>query len=257
MPKRLVYKLKIDAYSPDTIPMSRLAEYLSDLAGLLGEVSSVHFIELEEGSTVVNVAVDQEAIPKVSDRVAAFQRGEVFDDLQKHFEALDRRLVQDNGTGILRAYMDDDQIGSVVIQFPGCERPKPIDYGVVRENGTLDGIPVSIGGRDKSSHIILQDGAKSYTGINVSRELAIKLSDQNCLYRKTVRLRGVGRWHRNTEGNWELKKFVAEDFEILGDAPLSETLEQLRSVAGSGWAETDDPIGFLRDLRTDRNERPH
>lgn len=256
MPKRLIYKFAIDAYTPDTIPMSRLSEYMGDLAGLLGQPSSVHFSRLEEGSTVVNVVVETEAVPKVSDRVASLSQAEVPLDVQKYFTALDRRLADDNATGILTAY-EDDQEGAVILQFPGRERPKPVDYGVITERGSLDGVPITIGGSDKTAHVILEDCDKTHTGIDLTRELAMKLSDANCLYRKTVRLHGIGRWHRTIEGEWELKKFRVEDFEILGDAPLSEIVGQLRSVPGSGWEDVEDPDSFLKDLRSDSNDRPH
>ncbi len=55
------FRLKIDAYSPKTIPMASLASYMNDLARLLGELASVHFVRLEEGSTVLV----HEAVPDV------------------------------------------------------------------------------------------------------------------------------------------------------------------------------------------------
>ena len=45
----LELKFHIHAYTRDTIPMWRLAEYLSDLATILGEKHSVHFDRIERG----------------------------------------------------------------------------------------------------------------------------------------------------------------------------------------------------------------
>ena len=42
----LTYRLKIDAYTPETMPMGRLAEYMADLAVILGERAAVHFVQL-------------------------------------------------------------------------------------------------------------------------------------------------------------------------------------------------------------------
>ena len=47
------YRFTIDAYSPETLPMSRLAEYMAEVARLLGKVDQVHFVRLEPGSTVL------------------------------------------------------------------------------------------------------------------------------------------------------------------------------------------------------------
>ncbi len=38
----------IDAYSPETIPMAKLADYMADFASLLGEDNAVDFAGLEK-----------------------------------------------------------------------------------------------------------------------------------------------------------------------------------------------------------------
>ena len=257
MPKRLIYKLKIGAFSPETITMSRLSEYMSDFAGLLGEKGSVHFDHLETGSTVLAAAVDREAIPKVCARISMVNSGDAPDDLQKYFEAIDRKLFYDNATGALRVYPDDDEQGAEIIMFPGCDRPKPIDYGVISERGSLDGIPMSIGGKDKTKHIRLNDGDREYTGIDCSVEIAARIADDKCLFRKVIRLHGVGNWYRTSEGEWELKKFKVDDYEVLDDTPLAETLNQLRAVNGSGWSEEEHAAEYLQRLRGDPGESSH
>ncbi len=55
------YRFVIDAYSPETLPMSRLAEYMTDLARLFGTAERVHFVRLEAGSTVLVQRVEPEA----------------------------------------------------------------------------------------------------------------------------------------------------------------------------------------------------
>ena len=45
MTRRLVFY--VDAYSPETIPMAKLAEYMSDFAALLGRENAAHFAGLE------------------------------------------------------------------------------------------------------------------------------------------------------------------------------------------------------------------
>ena len=257
MPKQLIYKLKIGAFNPETMPMSRLSEYMSDLASLLGEKERVHFSGLEDGSTVLAATVEQEAIPKVIKRISTLERGDSSDDLRKHFTAIDKRLADDNAIGALRAYADDDDVGQNVVHFPGCERPKPIDYGVISERSSLDGIPMSIGGKDKTKHIRLHDGDREYSGIDLTADLASRISDEKCLFRKVIRLHGVGNWHRNVDGEWELKKFRVEEYEILEDTPLAETLNQLRAVKGSGWTEEEHAQEYLQSLRSNPDESAH
>ena len=46
-----IYSLYIDAYSPETMPMARLAEYMQSFAQMLGHEAGVHFAGLKPGST--------------------------------------------------------------------------------------------------------------------------------------------------------------------------------------------------------------
>ncbi len=255
MPKKLIYKLKIDGpYTPDNIPMSRLSEYMSDLAALLGERNDVHFSKLEEGSAILEAVVDPVAVPKVSDRIASIEKGEAPKDLRKAYEELDKRLASDNAIGDLSVY-EGQSSGAIVLNFPGRTRPKPLDYGTVRQQGSIDGIPVVVGGRDKTSHVTLEDREHTYTGIDISRELAKKIA--SCLYSKVIRLHGSGRWKRDEDGEWQLVKFRAESFEVLDDSPLREVLDQLRAIPGSEWSELDDPTSALNELRGESDDRPH
>ena len=59
------YEFQIDAFSPATIPMARLAQYLAELAALLGQPERVHFEKLKKGSVRLVARVEHEAIPKV------------------------------------------------------------------------------------------------------------------------------------------------------------------------------------------------
>ena len=253
--ERLSYELRFNAFSPATIPMSRLAEYMADLAKILGEHTSVHFAALNAGSTVVQAVIDKEAIPKVVERINSWKIGKPPADLASAYKALDRRLFDDNAVGILTAFADD-ALGAEIIRFPGCERPKAIDYGNIRERGSVEGIPVSIVGRDATKHLQLSDGGKRYTGIYMSEALAIKIVDAKCLFRKVIRVQGTGRWQRDEDEQWQLLDFKAEDFEILDDSTLGDAIRRLRAIRGSEWTETEDPIRELQQLRGD-DDRPH
>src|ERR1700740_3628056 len=95
------YRFKIDAYSPDTMPMARLAEYMAELAVLLGERNAVHFRRLTKGSTAVNLRIDREAAPKVRDRVASVRAGDASGEPLRAFRALNKLLRDDNAIGVL------------------------------------------------------------------------------------------------------------------------------------------------------------
>ena len=71
--RRLIFY--IDAYSPETIPMAKLAEYMADFAALLGKDNAVHFADLKKGSTQLVARVEFEDVPKVTTRLQDIRRG--------------------------------------------------------------------------------------------------------------------------------------------------------------------------------------
>lgn len=244
------YTLHIDAYSPETIPMARLAEYMQSMAAMLGHEGGVHFDTLAPGSTQLVSRVDHEQVPKVGATLDALARGEGAPETLKAQEAIDRLLADDNATGFL--YEDGDR-GAKIIAFPGATRPRPVQYGPIKQEGSLDGILVSVGGADKTVHIRLQQGDLKFSNIDTDRDTARRLGKY--LF-EPVRVFGTGSWMREEDGTWTLKRFKVESFEALKTDDLRDVLEELRAVEGSEWGRHDDPLNMLRHLR-DEGGGPH
>jgi hypothetical protein len=93
------YRLVIDAYSPETMLMGRLAEYMADFAAILGERPAVHLVGLEPSCLVLVHKVEAEAAPKVRERIALARRGEGSADAMTGIRSLNRRLREDTGEG--------------------------------------------------------------------------------------------------------------------------------------------------------------
>lgn len=243
----LIYKLRIKGpYRPQTLPMARLAEYMADLASLLGESEHVHFLGIEEGSAVLAAEVDPAANHQVRKRLVSIRQGKGDGRVRNTLNSLDQHLATDNSTGSLTV-CQDEKAEEVILEFEGSNRPQPIDYGVVHEESSLDGIPIKVGGKGKDPRVILKNQKTTWSGIVVTHEQAKQIAEH--LYVKAIRLHGTGKWQRNKEGQWELKHFSTDSFEILDDTPLSEVVSQLRAITGSKWAEVEDPAAFLKELR--------
>jgi predicted XRE-type DNA-binding protein len=202
--------------------------------------------QLEEGSTVLVQKIDRESVPKVSARISDVAGGEGPEDALRAFNAIDRRLAADNAVGHL--YRED---GAEIIHFPGCEKAKPLTFGAFNQPGSLDGLLIRIGGKDETVPVHLQEGSVTHN-CNATREMARRLAPH--LFAGTLRVHGTGRWERDAEGAWNLKRFTIADFEVLEDAPLSAVVERLRQVPGSGWKEIDDPYTELQRLRQGPDE---
>lgn len=241
------YTLYIKAYTPETIPMARLAQYMQNLAAMLGHDAAVHFDTLKPGSTQLVTKVDHEDVPKVAAHIAQVKRGEGTPEATKAQTEIDRLLAEDNATGFI--YEDDDK-SAEIIAFPGVTRPRPTTYGPFNQEGTLDGILVSVSGADQTVHLQLQNGDIKYTGIDTNRDTARRLAKH--MY-EPVRIFGTGRWLRDQEGNWILKKFRVDNYSVLAADDLKDAVAQIREIEGSEWASMDDPMGALRALREKGN----
>lgn len=241
------YTLYIKAFSPETIPMARLAQYMQNLAAMLGHETAVHFDMLKPGSTQLVTRVDHEDVPKVAKQLAQVKSGEGSTEATKAQTELDRLLAEDNATGYI--YAGDDQ-SAEIIAFPGANRTRPVSYGPFNQEGSLDGVLISVGGADQTVHLQLQNGDIKYTGIDTNRDTARRLAKH--MY-EPVRIFGTGRWLRDQDGNWLLKKFKVENFTVLQADDLKEAVSQLRKVEGSDWSGMDDPKSALKALREKGN----
>ena len=245
------YRFKIAAFTPQTIPMIRLAEYMRDLAVMLGNADAVHFVRVKEGSTIILHRVDREAIPKVEERAAAVREGRGPQDALQARETINRRLREDNANGVLLRGAH-----ALIIRFPGRDEvEEPLT--TFSEEGSIDGIPIRVGGETDPCPVHLQssDATRTYL-CDVDRAQAKKLAA--CLFDTEIRVHGVGRWIRDEKGVWSLDRFRIRSFEPLSDLPLSAVVAGLRTITGSDWPSIENPWAELDRIRrgteTDGND---
>jgi hypothetical protein len=231
------YRFRIDVYSPETLPMIRLAEYLHQLAVILGEPRAVHFVRLDGGSTTVIHKIETEAVPRVRGRARAVARRQAPRDAMRAYEIVNRMLRVDNGVGALQ-----ETSGAEIIHFPG--REDLTRFGSISQQCSVDGEVIRVGGTRERVPITLRSEeeliADCYTGRATAKKLALHLFEP-------VRLFGTGRFIREATGAWKLEYFVIDSFDPLNDEPLSSVVVALRAIAGGQWSE--DALGDLRFIR--------
>jgi hypothetical protein len=242
------YRLRIaDGHTPATLPMDQLAAYLVALAELLGEQEGVHFRGVEEGSAVLVAAVDPPVGSKVRDRVASFAAGNACEEARRAFEQLDALLRRNGATGTLFA-----EDGAVVLDFPGRTRLAPAAFGPFKQDGTLDGQVIRVGGKDDTVPVHLRHDTVIHTGLFATPELARRIAQH--LLGRTLRVHGTGTWIREGNGAWVLRSFKISDFEVLEEDDLEHVVTRLRRVGGSRWSDLPDPVGTLLQERHDGKE---
>ena len=238
------YRFKIDAYSPDTMPLSVLIEYLKDATELLGEDNGTHLIRIEKGSTCPVIKIDDEAIPKVHKRVEDIITGDAPPKAIEAFNRLTQRLRNDNAKsgGIIAPN------GDKLIMFPVHESP-PLGYGPFNQQGVIDGIPVMIGGTREQVPIHLEGrGGETYV-CHTSRAIAKRIAAH--FFTTIIRADGIGRWVRHPEGQWEMKTFKINDFMPLtdeADISLRKSIAKIRAIPAK-WKELSDPVAELKRIR--------
>ncbi|WP_162455084.1 hypothetical protein [Pseudoxanthomonas kalamensis] len=240
-----IYTFRIDAYTPDTIPMARLAAYMAELAAMFGEKDRVHFKGLKAGSTKLLSRVEREAAPKVRNNLMNAASGEE-SEAAKSFKKLNEMLRDDNAEAKLVRGKSN------ILNFPGRKAVRPPKLGPFNQGVVRDGILVRIGGKDKSAHAIIEDGDGYTWSFEVSRELAKELAHH--LFGKPLRLTGQGRWFRDEEGQWQYSSLKAAEFKVLDDASLADVVGRIRGLPKDTWKQGVDPIQMLSSLRDDGSE---
>lgn len=234
------YRFKIDAYSPVTMPLGRLAEYLADLAILFGEDKSIHLIEVEEGSTVLVNLVEKEAEPKVLENLDAVSRKEAPPERMRAAESIDERLRRDNAIGFVIAPTGDN-----IIKFPGREHAEPLTYGPFNEPGVLIGKPIMVGGKNDPVPVHLE-GKEGIYDCLAKRDIARRIAPY--LFTNYIKVEGIGRWVRRPTGHWEMIKFTIKNFDPVEDVSLRESIQRLRALPAK-WKEKEDPLDELMSIR--------
>lgn len=225
--KPVEYVFHIDVFTPDSLPMARLAEYLAALAKMIGHTDHTHFLRVDHGSAQLVHKVDLIDAPKVEARLNGVRLGSAPKEAMAARRMLEDLLANDNAVGAL----SEAETGRVVVPFLGRDRPKPMSFPPFREDTTIDGQVVSIGGRDSTAHATLQDGDVFHVNLSMKREVARELA--KLLYGPMVRVHGNGRFERQPDGMWKMHDFRVERFEKLDERSVADTLSEIRQVPGN------------------------
>lgn len=214
------YRLVLEGFTPDTIPMSRLAEYLRQMAKMLGYEGAVHFQRVENNCTALVAKIDPRTAGKVRAQVRAIREKKAPADAMNASAAINRMVAEDKTTGLLR-----EQKG-VVIRFPGT-RPAQNMALEVPDEGTVIGYlyMLSDAGREFHARIKLESG--NTLMCTVTDEIAKKLRSH--LF-ETVKVSGPGIWARDTDGAWAALKLEIKEVVPVKSTSLRSVIDELRQI---------------------------
>lgn len=242
MPKFRKLTFKIRDFTPRTLPMARLSEYLAEYARLLGSEEAVHFMRVGEGSAALISEVEEPVYASIRRRAIDASRGIGPQDAVKAFQQIDAKLRRDATAATLQSDTDKK-----ILMFPGVTAIPKETFGPFNQPSTVEGIPIKIGGKDSTIPVHIEDSAGGTFICNATRELARKLAPY--LFGGPIRLHGTGRYTRHADGTWEMIGFNIEYHEELNNDPLPVVIERLRAIPGSEWSDIGDPLADLELIR--------
>lgn len=233
MSEKRKIRWKISVHTAETMPLDRLAEYMKEIAVVLGFPEHIHLLKVESSSTVPVFSVDEASWPCVQRRAAEVREGTAPLLAMRSYRNINRMLSEDGGDAVL--HVGDAEI----VPFPGrCVEPSPI--AGIQQQGSLDGRLQKVGGVKEWVPIQLRTMEDTnITGCfarrNLAKQLAIHLFEP-------VRLYGRGRWTRAVTGEWVIERFLVDNFETLSDESLTNIVGTLRSVKAD-WI--DNPVADI------------
>jgi hypothetical protein len=236
MAKQGEYRFEIEAFTPTTLSMQRLTEYLKLLVDLFGNEKDVNFIRVDEGSAVPCIFAHDRAVPKIQRRLSAVQNGVGSQRARQALQCLNKLLADDDTSAVLRS-----PYHGVVIPFPGNKAQSEQVVGPVSEHHEITGEVIQIGGRDESISIHVRSGEDIYI-CSATRDQGRSLAKYIFGY---VRFIGEGRWVRSERGAWDMIGFEIKSFDPVGQNRLSRAIQDLRTIGGT---TAIDPIRMIEDV---------
>jgi hypothetical protein len=240
MPEIGEYKFVIDAFTPLTLPMKRLSEYLSDLIDLFAHESHVHFLRVDEGSAAPAMYVDRSAVVRVEHRLLAVANNNASARAMQAYANLNEKLAEDNAVGEISGR------GGRILFFPGRERLVSPEIGPIVEIGVVEGEIIQIGGRDETISVYVRDG-ESIRICTTSRDEGRRIAAEHLF--KKVRIYGSGTWKRTKDASWKMTRFNITSVAPLKTDPLTQVVARLRSIHVPEMDVVGDPIEFLDEIQ--------
>ena len=229
----------IPAYTPETMPLDRLLQYLQQIADVVGVAGDMHLIRIEPSSTKPVFKMPVPMAIRARERAAAVRNGGGTQAQRYAFNRIRQMVKKDGG----KPASLKDRTG-VILDFP----PTIEDIGAilgVRQASTFDGSLLRVGGVGDHTPILMQNlGGEVFSGFSAPKDLAKAMAK---LLFEPIRVTGIGNWERSAVGQWKLSKMLIQTYEPLSDEPLSEVFNKLRA-APVVWPLDADEI-----LRADRD----
>lgn len=235
------FEFTVPGYTPETMPLDRLMEYLAQLSIILGQPSDLHLIGIETSSTRPVLAMRHDVAVRARARAGEVRHGGGSTRRRDAFATICRMVSEDGGaTASLTAPEGK------ILEFPKVDLGADQIIHSVRQPTTLQGELIRVGGLRENAQLLIQEmSGKVVSGCTAPRDVARAMAP---LLYKSLRVSGIGSWHRTAAGQWEVTNLHVQTFEEL-DADVHEaTLAKLQAVVAMWPADAADQLAAMRDV---------
>lgn len=236
------YALRIKGVELKTLPMSAVAEYLKEFAGMLGDSAKPVLDGIVKGSVVLRAKQMGDHPALTRNRLQSFEL-ESDGGVARSYQKIQALLARDAARAELL-----DRNNNVVVRFYPQEaaNEKKVE-AIIYDTGSIDGRIVGITGADDTVHIkLINDQHEEHKvivrDIGLARELASKFRGP------MVRVHVHGTWKRDLHGKWACHSVYADSVEDLEEDLLTSVMSQLREMPG-GWKDVEDPVAEWHQIR--------
>lgn len=224
------FEFTVPGYTPETMPLDRLIEYLEQLMVILGNPSDLHLVDIKKSSTKPVLVARPAVARKVRTRAREVWSGGGPDRAKVAYRRVRRMVAEDGGKPAILATKKEGKI----LEFQGEDLGEDQVIPAVRQPTTVHGELVRLGGTGDYAQLLIKDfSGEVISGATVDKAMAAQLG---ALIYKPIALHGTGSWSRNEQAKWELKRLYVQSFEELADDALDEVLEAA-SKATEAWPE--------------------
>jgi len=218
----------IPGFTPETMPLDRLIEYLQQMAVVLGDPKNLHLVAIRTSSVSPVLHAPKETALEARDRAQRVQRG---DGTRRQIGAYNRisKMVRRDAAGTKYAGRPAllRTVDRIILEIPAAPEESGVIEGL-RQMTTIDGQLIKVGGVGDNASLQLQDlDGRILSGFTATRSLTKELAT---LIYEPVRLMGIGQWSRSGDGVWELDRMHVQSYERLEDEDATVTIERMRDL---------------------------
>lgn len=234
------FKFTVPGYSPETMPLDRLMDYLRELSVVLGNPGDLHLVGVEKGSTRPVLAMRHDVAVKARHHAREVAGGGGSARRREAYQTIRRMVAQDGGKpAVLK-----EPRGAVILKFPSVDIGQDQVIQSLRQPTSIEGTLVRVGGVGENAQLLIQElDGTVIAGCTASRAVAQELAH---LIYHAIRVSGIGSWHRTEEGKWEITRLHVQTFEPLDESELEDVVARLRGVNVKWPADTMEQLQAMR-----------